>query len=118
MNLSVTKCTFRHSDVTIRKLQLEMRVCKTLCPQLYACPNLAACMIHFIQMKWNLISWRNCPVSSVLTSIQKQNTDKLEMEWKFHSGVILSKFDQKSWKVDQVIIFSAPTSIPIMKALA
>ena len=36
------------------KLQykLEMRVCKTLCPQLYACPKLAACMIHyFIRIK-------------------------------------------------------------------
>ena len=40
------------------------------------------------------------------------------MEWKFQNRVILSKFDGKSSKANQVIIFSAPTSIPNMKALA
>ena len=30
----------------------------------------------------------------------------------------MSKFDEKSSKVNQVIFFSAPTSIPNMKALA
>ena len=41
----------------------------------------------------------------------------LKMELKFHSSVILSKFDGKSSKVNQVI-FSAPMGIPNMKALA
>ena len=46
----------------------------------------------------------------------------LKMELKFHSSVILSKFDRKSSKVNQVI-FSAPMGIPNMnfkklKALA
>ena len=41
----------------------------------------------------------------------------LKMELKFHSSVILSKFDGKSSKVNQVI-FSAPKGIPNMKALA
>ena len=42
----------------------------------------------------------------------------LKMELKFHSSVILSKFDGKSSKVNQVIFFSAPMGIPNMKALA
>ena len=41
----------------------------------------------------------------------------IKMELKFHNAVILSKFDGKSSKVDQVI-FSAPIGIPNMKALA
>ena len=39
-------------------------------------------------------------------------------EVKIKNGVILSKFDRESPKVNQVIFFSAPTSIPNMKALA
>ena len=42
----------------------------------------------------------------------------LKMELKFHNSVILSKFDGKYSKVDQVIFFSAPIGIPNMKALA
>ena len=42
----------------------------------------------------------------------------LKMELKFHNSVILSKFDGKSSKVDQVIFFSAPIGILNMKALA
>ena len=42
----------------------------------------------------------------------------LKMELKFHNSVILSKFDGKSSKVDQVICFSVPIGIPNMKALA
>ena len=38
--------------------------------------------------------------------------------WGHKNGVILSKFDRESPKVNQVIFFSAPTSIPNMKALA
>ena len=40
------------------------------------------------------------------------------MELKFHNSIILSKFGRKSSKVNQVIFFSAPISIPNMKALA
>ena len=42
----------------------------------------------------------------------------LKMELKFHNSVILSKYDGKSSKVDQVIFFSVPVGIPNMKALA
>ena len=45
----------------------------------------------------------------------------LKMELKFHNNVnsiILSKFDGKSSKVDQVIFFSIPNGIPNMKAPA
>ena len=40
------------------------------------------------------------------------------MELTFHNSAILSKFDGKSSKVNQVIFFSAPIDIPNMKALA
>ena len=42
----------------------------------------------------------------------------LKMELKFHNSVILSNFELKSLKVDQVIFFSTPIGIPNMKALA
>ena len=42
----------------------------------------------------------------------------LKMELKFHNSAILSKFDGKPSKVDQVIFFSTPIGIPNMKALA
>ena len=42
----------------------------------------------------------------------------LKMDLNFHNSVILSKFDRKSSKVNQVIFFSTPISIPNMKALA
>ena len=42
----------------------------------------------------------------------------LKIELKFHNSIILSKFDGKSSKVDQVIFFSAPIGILNMKALA
>ena len=42
----------------------------------------------------------------------------LKMELNFHSSIILSKFDGKSSKVNQVIFFSTPIGIPNMKALA
>ena len=42
----------------------------------------------------------------------------LKMELKFHNSVILSKFDRKFSKVNQVISFSIPNGIPNMKALA
>ena len=58
----------------------------------------------------------------VLTSIQKQNASffcrQVRNEVKFKNGVILSILDRESPKVNQVIVFSAPTSIPNMKALA
>ena len=41
----------------------------------------------------------------------------LKMELKSHNSVILSKIDEKSSKVDQVIC-STPIGIPNMKALA
>ena len=41
----------------------------------------------------------------------------LEMKLTFHNSAILSKFDGKSSKVNQVI-FSAPIGIPNMKVLA
>ena len=41
----------------------------------------------------------------------------LKMELKINNSVILSKYDRKSSKVNQVI-FSAPNGIPNMKALA
>ena len=42
----------------------------------------------------------------------------LKMDLKFHHSVILSKFDGKSSKVNQVVFFSTPIGIPIVKALA
>ena len=42
----------------------------------------------------------------------------LKMELKFRNSVILSKFDKKFLKVDQVTCFSVPIGIPNMKALA
>ena len=42
----------------------------------------------------------------------------LKMELKFYYSVILSKFDGKSSKVNQVIFFSTPIGIPNMKVLA
>ena len=42
----------------------------------------------------------------------------LKMELKFHNSVILSNFELKSLKVDQVIFFFTPIGIPNMKALA
>ena len=42
----------------------------------------------------------------------------LKMELKFRTSVILSNFDVKSSKVDQVIFFSTPIGIPNMKAIA
>ena len=42
----------------------------------------------------------------------------LKMELKFDSSVSLSKIDEKSSKVDQVIFFSVPIGIRNMKALA
>ena len=42
----------------------------------------------------------------------------LKMDLKFHNSVILSKFDGKSSKVNQVVFFSTPIGIPIVKALA
>ena len=42
----------------------------------------------------------------------------LKMELKFHNSFILSKFDGKSSKVNQVNFFSTPIGIPNIKALA
>ena len=44
-------------------------------------------------------------------------TEKWKNQSKFKNSVFLSKFDGKFSKVNQVI-YSAPTSIPNMKALA
>ena len=44
--------------------------------------------------------------------------EKWKNQSKFQNSVVLSKFDGKFSKVDQVIHSSAPTSIPNMKALA
>ena len=45
-------------------------------------------------------------------------TEKWKNQSKFQNSVFLSKFDGKFSKVEQVIYFSAPTSVPNMKALA
>ena len=45
-------------------------------------------------------------------------TEKWKNQSKFQNSVVLSKFDGKFSKVDQVIYSPAPTSIPNMKALA
>ena len=42
----------------------------------------------------------------------------LKMDFKFHNSVTLSKFDGKSSKVNQLVFFSTPIGIPIVKALA
>ena len=42
----------------------------------------------------------------------------LNMDLEFHNSVILSKIDEKSSKVDQVIFFSAPIGILNMKDLS
>ena len=45
-------------------------------------------------------------------------TEKWKNQSKFQNSVILSKFDGKFSKVNQVIYSSAPTSLPTVKALA
>ena len=45
-------------------------------------------------------------------------TEKLKNQSKFQNSVILSKCEVKFSKVNQVIYYSAPTSIPNTKALA
>ena len=45
-------------------------------------------------------------------------TKKWKNQSKFQNSVFLFKFDGKFSKVNQVIYFSAPTSVPNMKALA
>ena len=45
-------------------------------------------------------------------------TEKWKNQSKFQNSVFLSKFDGKFSKLNQVIYFSAPISIPNMKALA
>ena len=45
-------------------------------------------------------------------------TEKWKNQSKFQNSVFLSKFDEKFYKVNQVIYSLAPTSIPNMKALA
>ena len=45
-------------------------------------------------------------------------TEKWKNQKKFQNSLFLSKFDGKFSKVNQVIYFSAPTSVPNMKALA
>ena len=47
-------------------------------------------------------------------------TEKWKNQSKFQNSVffILYKFDRKFSKVNQVVYFSAPTSVPNMKALA
>ena len=45
-------------------------------------------------------------------------TEKSKNQSKFQNSVFLSKFDEKLSKVNQVIYFSAPTSILKMNALA
>ena len=42
----------------------------------------------------------------------------LKMELKFHNSVILSNFELKFSKIDQMIFFSTAIGIPNMKALA
>ena len=42
----------------------------------------------------------------------------LKMELKVHNSIILSKFDGKCLKVNQVILFSIPNGIPNVKAPA
>ena len=45
-------------------------------------------------------------------------TEKWKNQSKFQNSVFLLKIDGKFSKVDQVIYFLAPTSVPNMKALA
>ena len=45
-------------------------------------------------------------------------TKKWKNQSKFQYSVFLEKFDRKFSKVNQVIYFSAPTSVPNIKALA
>ena len=45
-------------------------------------------------------------------------TEKWKNQSKFQNSVFLSKYDRKFSKVNQVIYFSAPISVPNMKALA
>ena len=45
-------------------------------------------------------------------------TEKWKNQSKFQNSVFLSKCDGKFSKFNQVIYFSAPTSVPTMKALA
>ena len=55
-------------------------------------------------------------------SIHRSKVSNLTEKWKnqskFQNSVFLLKFNRKFSKVKQVIYFSAPTSVPNMKALA
>ena len=54
--------------------------------------------------------------------IHRSKVSNFTVKWKnqakFQNYVFLSKYEVKYSKVNQVIYFSAPTSIPSMKALA
>ena len=45
-------------------------------------------------------------------------TEKGKNQSKFQNSVFLYEFDRKFSKINQVIYFSVPTSVPNMKALA
>ena len=55
---------------------------------------------------------------SIQRSKVSNSTKKWKNQSKFQNSVFLLKFDRKFSKVNQVIYFSAPTSVPNMKDLA
>ena len=83
--------------------------------------KLAACMIHLFhlnEVKFNFLKLFSCLCFDLDPETECTLFAEVRNGEKFQNGVILSKFDGKSSKVNQVIFFSATTSKPNMKALA
>ena len=86
-------------------------------------PKLAVCMIYLFHSNAVKFNFLKKLFGCVCFDLDPETECKLfcrrvRNEVKFKNGVILSKFDRESSKVNQVIFFSALTSIPDMKALA
>ena len=95
---------------------------KHYAPNCTLVPKLAVCMIHLFHsnaVKFNFLKKLfGCDCFDLDPETEcKLFCRQVRNEVKLKNGVILSKFHRESPKVNQVI-FSAPTSIPNMKALA
>ena len=87
-------------------------------------PKLTVCMIHLFHSNAVKFNFLKKLFGCDCFDLDPETECKLfcrqvrhEVKIKKKNGVILSKFDRESPKVNQVI-FSAPTSVPNMKALA
>ena len=74
------------------------------------------------KIRVNYFIMRNVYMKFQTPSIHRSKVSNFTEKWKnqskFQNSVFLLKFDRKFSKVNQVIYFSAPTSVPNMKALA